>query len=90
MFLTADAVTASNSIEGFRVSTVEVADLMEGGHDDDHQSRLTLLVRSPQRPHILITENLSEVTDTLGAFPAAEEGDGNDDRRTDPAGPGRR
>ncbi|MEO3784924.1 Fic family protein [Actinocorallia sp. B10E7] len=32
-FLTADAVAASNSIEGFRVSTVDVADLMEGEHD---------------------------------------------------------
>lgn len=32
-FLTADAIAASNSIEGFRVSTVDVADLMEGEHD---------------------------------------------------------
>ncbi|RAY12728.1 Fic family protein [Actinomadura craniellae] len=32
-FLTADAVAASNSIEGFRVSTVDVADLMEGERD---------------------------------------------------------
>lgn len=32
-FLTADTVAASNSIEGFRVSTVDVADLMEGEHD---------------------------------------------------------
>lgn len=32
-FLTADAVAASNSIEGFRVSTQDVADLMEGEHD---------------------------------------------------------
>ncbi|MDX3457515.1 Fic family protein [Streptomyces sp. ME02-8801-2C] len=29
-FLTADAVAASNSIEGFKVSTVDVEDLMEG------------------------------------------------------------
>jgi hypothetical protein len=29
-YLTADAVAASNSIEGFRVSTVDVVDLMEG------------------------------------------------------------
>jgi Fic family protein len=34
-FLTADAIAASNSIEGFRVSTVDVADLMEGEHDVD-------------------------------------------------------
>jgi Fic family protein len=34
-FLTADAVAASNSIEGFRVSTVDVVDLMEGEHDVD-------------------------------------------------------
>jgi len=34
-FLTADAVAASNSIEGFRVSTVDVADLMEGERDVD-------------------------------------------------------
>lgn len=34
-FLTADAISASNSIEGFRVSTVDVADLMEGEHDVD-------------------------------------------------------
>ncbi len=34
-FLTADAVAASNSIEGFRVSTADVADLMEGEHDVD-------------------------------------------------------
>ena len=32
-FLIADAIAASNSIEGFRVSTVDVADLMEGEHD---------------------------------------------------------
>lgn len=32
-FLTADAIAASNSIEGFRVATVDVADLMEGEHD---------------------------------------------------------
>lgn len=32
-FLTADAIAASNSIEGFRVRAVDVADLMEGEHD---------------------------------------------------------
>jgi Fic family protein len=32
-YLTADAVAASNSIEGFRVSTVDVLDLMEGERD---------------------------------------------------------
>ncbi|MEZ0095801.1 Fic family protein [Streptacidiphilus sp. EB129] len=32
-FLTADAVAASNSIEGFKVSTVDVEDLMEGERD---------------------------------------------------------
>jgi Fic family protein len=31
----ADAIAASNSIEGFRVSTVDVADLIEGEHDVD-------------------------------------------------------
>jgi Fic family protein len=34
-FLTADAIAASNSIEGFRVSTQDVEDLMEGEHDVD-------------------------------------------------------
>ncbi|MCF4123560.1 Fic family protein [Antribacter sp. KLBMP9083] len=34
-FLAADAVAASNSIEGFRVSTVDVADLMDGERDVD-------------------------------------------------------
>jgi Fic family protein len=34
-FLTADAIAASNSIEGFRVSTVDVEDLMEGERDVD-------------------------------------------------------
>ena len=34
-FLTADAIAASNSIEGFQVSTVDVADLIEGEHDVD-------------------------------------------------------
>lgn len=34
-FLTADAVAASNSIEGFRVSTVDVADLADGELDVD-------------------------------------------------------
>ncbi|WP_433172673.1 Fic family protein [Actinoallomurus sp. CA-150999] len=34
-FLTADAVAASNSIEGFRVATVDVEDLMEGERDVD-------------------------------------------------------
>ncbi|WP_284575794.1 Fic family protein [Streptomyces sp. 2P-4] len=34
-FLTADAVAASNSIEGFRVSTVDVEDLLEGERDVD-------------------------------------------------------
>jgi Fic family protein len=33
--LTADAVAASNSIEGFRVSTVDVQDLMDGERDVD-------------------------------------------------------
>ncbi|XVU28182.1 Fic family protein [Actinoplanes sp. CA-054009] len=32
-FLTADAIAASNSIEGFRVSTQDVLDLMAGEHD---------------------------------------------------------
>lgn len=32
-FLTADAVAASNSIEGFRVSTIDVQDLMDGARD---------------------------------------------------------
>lgn len=32
-FLTADAVAASNSIEGFKVSTVDVEDLMDGERD---------------------------------------------------------
>jgi Fic family protein len=44
-FLTADAVAASNSIEGFRVSTVDVVDLMEGERDvevseDDREETL--------------------------------------------------
>ena len=34
-FLTAEAIAASNSIEGFRVSTVDVDDLIEGEHDVD-------------------------------------------------------
>jgi Fic family protein len=34
-FLTADAVAASNSIEGFKVSTNDVRDLMEGEQDVD-------------------------------------------------------
>ncbi|AJE43190.1 Fic family protein [Streptomyces nodosus] len=34
-FLTADAVAASNSIEGFTVSTVDVEDLLEGERDVD-------------------------------------------------------
>ncbi|GAA4921894.1 Fic family protein [Actinoplanes utahensis] len=34
-FLTADAVAASNTIEGFRVSTVDVQDLMAGERDVD-------------------------------------------------------
>ena len=34
-FLTADAVAASNSIEGFRVSTVDAEDLMDGERDVD-------------------------------------------------------
>ncbi|GIE79023.1 cell division protein Fic [Actinoplanes philippinensis] len=34
-FLTADAVAASNTIEGFRVSTIDVQDLMEGEKDVD-------------------------------------------------------
>lgn len=32
-FLTADAVAASHSIEGFTVSTVDVQDLMDGQRD---------------------------------------------------------
>lgn len=44
-FLTADAVAASNSIEGFRVPTVDVLDLMEGERDvevsdDDREETL--------------------------------------------------
>jgi hypothetical protein len=32
-FLTADAVAASNSIEGFKVSTIDVEDILEGERD---------------------------------------------------------
>jgi len=32
-FLTADTIAASNSIEGFRVSTVDVVDLIDGERD---------------------------------------------------------
>ena len=38
-FLTADAVAASNSIEGFRVSTQDVQDLMDGERDVDVSMR---------------------------------------------------
>ncbi|GAA4060952.1 hypothetical protein GCM10022248_30950 [Nonomuraea soli] len=34
-FLAADAIAASNSIEGFKVSTIDVEDLMEGERDVD-------------------------------------------------------
>ncbi|WP_433714611.1 Fic family protein [Nocardia sp. CA-084685] len=34
-FLTADAISASNSIEGFKISTVDVEDLMAGERDVD-------------------------------------------------------
>ena len=34
-FLTADAIAASNSIEGFRVSTQDVQDLIDGERDVD-------------------------------------------------------
>lgn len=34
-FLTADAVAASNSIEGFKVATIDVEDLLAGEHDVD-------------------------------------------------------
>ncbi|WP_218038335.1 hypothetical protein [Acrocarpospora pleiomorpha] len=51
-FLTADAVAASNSIEGFRVSTVDVEDLMDGERDLVTSEVLTPVGRTRARMYV--------------------------------------
>lgn len=61
-FLTADAVAASNSIEGFKVSTVDVLDLAEGEHDVDvsDENRAETLAYQHMMTYI---QSLHDVTD---------------------------
>src|SRR5690349_4027916 len=61
-FLTADAIAASNSIEGFRVSTVDVVDLMEGEHDVDI-SEENLAETVAYQHMITYLQTLHDVTD---------------------------
>lgn len=63
-FLTADAVAASNSIEGFRVSTVDVADLIEGEHDVD--------VSAEDRDETLAYQRMMTYVQTLHDVPDFE------------------
>jgi Fic family protein len=60
-YLTADAVAASNSIEGFRVSTVDVQDLMEGERDVD--------VSEPDRAETLAYQRMMTYIQTLHDVP---------------------
>jgi Fic family protein len=61
-YLTADAVAASNSIEGFRVSTVDVEDLMDGERDVDvsEEDRAETLAYQQMMTYI---QTLHDVTD---------------------------
>jgi Fic family protein len=61
-FLTADAVAASNSIEGFRVSTQDVQDLMDGERDVDVSDENREETLAYQRMMTYV-QSLHEVTD---------------------------
>lgn len=67
-FLTADAVAASNSIEGFRVSTVDVADLMEGEHDVDvsDENRAETLAYQHMMTYIQTLHDATDFSYTAG------------------------
>jgi hypothetical protein len=57
-FLTADAVAASNSIEGFKVSTQDVQDLMEGERNievSDENREETLALSFPRFDGAVVT-----------------------------------
>jgi Fic family protein len=60
-FLTADAVAASNSIEGFRVSTVDVEDLIAGENDVD--------VSEENRQETLVYQRMMTYIQTLHDVP---------------------
>lgn len=67
-FLTADAVAASNSIEGFKVSTVDVEDLLEGERDVD--------VSDEDREETLAYQRMMTYIQTLHDVPDFAHGKG--------------
>ncbi|MQY31187.1 Fic family protein [Nocardia aurantia] len=67
-FLTADAVAASNSIEGFKVSTVDVEDLMAGERDVD--------VSDENRAETLAYQQMMTYIQTLHSVPDFAYGKG--------------
>jgi Fic family protein len=71
-YLTADAVAASNSIEGFRVTTVDVIDLMEGEHDVDvsDENRAETLAYQHMMTYIQTLHDVADFAYTKGLLNA--------------------
>ncbi|MEV6299213.1 Fic family protein [Actinoplanes sp. NPDC051861] len=71
-FLTADAVAASNSIEGFRVSTEDVQDLMDGERDVDvsEENREETLAYQRMMTYVQTLHDVADFTYTKGLLNA--------------------
>ena len=63
-FLTADAVAASNSIEGFRVSTADAVDLMDGERDVEvsDENREETLAYQRMMSYVQVLHDVSDFT----------------------------
>ncbi|MFC9434812.1 Fic family protein [Nocardia sp. NPDC057030] len=71
-FLTADAVAASNSIEGFKVATVDVEDLMAGERDVDvsEENRAETLAYEQMMTYIQTLDDVEDFTYSKGLLNA--------------------
>nr|WP_308286729.1 Fic family protein [Streptomyces griseorubiginosus] len=71
-FLTADAVAASNSIEGFKVATVDVEDLMEGESEVDvsEENREETLAYQPMMTYIQTLHDVEDFSYSKGLLNA--------------------
>lgn len=71
-FLTADAVAASNSIEGFKVATIDVEDLMAGERDVDvsDEDRAETLAYEQMMTYIQTLHDVEDFSFSKGLFNA--------------------
>jgi Fic family protein len=71
-FLTADAVAASNSIEGFKVATVDVEDLLEGERDVEvsEENREETLAYQQMMTYIQTLHDVEDFSYSKGLFNA--------------------